>query len=648
MAAAKWSRKLFYFIVLLVVAITALFLMRDTPITFEHVKSRWNSSPVSGLQSKNNRSTTLLQNVTCIFPHVDIFDPNILKLAGLDQKTLKCDNDFLPEITYIDGLTIRVNASKLKGNSSLSSCRYRNITRLPYQDYSVVFSKWSKNFTKDIQLTDEHEFLHVECYGGKKKDEVISKAFYSLVPKRKHLETLYDVRVKKRMVEFKPAETLNIIGVALDGLPRHQMIRAMPKTYKLLTEKLGSFDFSSHGQVADNTFPNFLALLSGNSDTEVKRWWDFKKPEDAFDLLWHDFEKAGYRTLYTEDYPRGAGFYWGKRAFLYPQTSYWNRPLELAMLDEPGFIRRKAACAGPRPVSEYQLEYLTRFLDTFTDKPVAGVTFIINLTHDDSTKAATIDEHIRNFYETLNAKGHLKKSLVMFFSDHGQRWGKIRQTYNGVLESRNPFLILTFPQWFLQKYPELARNLKTNTRRLTTHFDTRQMLIDLLYFRGLEPLPPFRGRHGISLFSEIAANRTCQDASIPSNQCLCGQNIQKFLDTNSTQSRSLGDALLKAVKAKSDPSKCEEYQLGKLLQVGALSLPTAWKGEKKQFIVASVRLTVEPGGAMFEGTVNMNPDTKQTSVASNIERLNMYKGEVECLPTSREQMYCYCKGNKKH
>lgn len=646
LAQGKWS---IFGLLLLLTLVSMLYLLHGTTVSVNKMSI---SSEEFGLHHRTPVSTAApgrpaAPGQACVFPQVDIFDPEILKLAGLDKQTLTCD-DYMPELTYIDGTMIRVNESKVNNETRLSHCKCRSITREPFKDYSVQFSEWSGNFKKFFNLSDEHEFIHVVCYGMKKKDAVISKAFYSLVPKRNHLRELYDIRIKKRKEEFKPKETLSIIGVALDGLPRHQMIRAMPRTYKLLTEKLGSFDFSLHGQLADNTFPNFLGLLSGNQHAQVSKWWNFKnKYEDAFDLIWHDFERAGYRTLYTEDYPKGAGFYWGGRSFLYPQTSYWNRPLELAMLNEPGFIRKKSACAGPRPITEYQFEYLTRFLDTFPDKPVAGVTFIINLTHDDSTKAGTIDAHIEDFYRKLEARGHLQRSVVMFFSDHGQRWGKIRQTYNGVVESRNPFLLLTFPPWFLRKYPDVAKNLKTNTGRLTSHFDTHQMLQDIMYFQGREPTPSFRGSHGTSLFREISADRTCADAGIPDSQCLCGQNVQKFLNTTEPVARTLGDALLQAVKAKSDQVKCAEYKLSKLLQVGVLNVPTASDKEKKRFVAASVRLTVEPGGAMFEGTVTLNLDTKKTSVNSNIERLNMYKGEVECQPTSREQMYCYCKGNLK-
>ena len=588
------------------------------------------------------------QHVECKFPDANPFDQNIVKLAGLNKKTLTCDDYSLHEITFIDDFAIHINSSKVNHTSESIHCRYRNMTRPPYKDNTVMYSKWSENFTDYLHITDEHEFIFVECYSAKNQGEIVSKAFYSLVPKRAHLKKLYDVKLKKREKDVHPKETLNIIAVMLDGLPRHQMIRGMPKTYKFLTEFLKSFDFTMLGQAGEHTLPNLVNLLSPNSYYQTQDWWDFSKPEDVFDLIWHDFERAGYRTLFSEDDPKGAGFYWPftQREFMYPQTSYCNRPLQLAMEDEPGFLWGKKMCAGSRPISEFQLEYLERLLDTFPKDPVAAISIITHITHNDITNAGLIDEHILNFYQRLADKGHLNRSLVMLFSDHGARWGKIRETYNGVLESKNPFLVLTFPPWFIKKYPEIARNLATNTRRLTSHSDTRQMFLDLLYFKGREPTPPYRGRHGLSLFNEIPGNRTCAEADIPSHQCLCGQKIKKFFATNSSTAVTFANALLQAVKKKSDPEKCEEYSLGQVMKVGELNIPTAGESHKKRYLVCRVRITVEPGGAMFEGIISKDKNTKTISVGRNIERLNMYKGEVECQPTSREQMYCYCKGNK--
>ena len=588
------------------------------------------------------------QSAVCNFPDVDPFDPTIVKLAGLDKVYPRCEDEYFPEITYLDGDFIRVNSSMVRNISEFSHCRYRNITRPPYNDNRFVFSEWSKRFTTFVNITDEHEFLVVECFGQKKdKEEVVSKAFYSRVPKRAHLVELYDTLINKRRIEFRPKETLNVIAVMIDGLPRHQMIRAMPKTYRFLIEELKSFDFTMFGQTGSHTFPNLMALLSPYTDIDANAWWSSSKPEDIFELIWHEYERAGYRTLFSEDLPLDGGFYWGKRLFMYPQTSYWNRPLHLAMDSEPGYLHRSKTCAGSRYISEFQLDYLVRFLDTFPKNPVAGMSLISQFTHDDITNAGVIDAHTLSFYKTLAAKGHLKKSVIMFFSDHGARWGDIRKTVNGVVESKNPFVVLTFPPWFLNKYPDIARNLKTNTHRLTSHADTRQMLLDLLYFQGREPPFIHRGRHGVSLFKEIPANRKCADASIPSDQCLCGQRIEKFINPTSLEAKLFADALLETVKNKSNPVKCEKYSLGKILQFGVLSIPTASADSVLRNLVRSVRISVEPGGAMFEGTVTMSRETGTFSVGTTIERLNMYKGEVECMPTSIEQIYCYCKGNNQ-
>ncbi|GFS20431.1 hypothetical protein ElyMa_001570800 [Elysia marginata] len=463
-----------------------------------------NSTRFNGTTSNATKTMVEMNQLSiskeCIFPHVDPFDPSILKISGLQKETLKCGKHPMPEITYIDGLSIQVDPAISDSNSSNIECRYRNITRPPYQDNNVAFSKWSQSFTHYINITDEHEFLEVRCFDRSKKDKVVSKAFYSLVPKKTHLKTLFEAANNKRLREFNPKETLKIIAVGLDGLPRHQMLR--------------------------------------------------------------DFEKSGYRTLYTEDNPRAGAFYWDMKRFLNPQTTYFNRPLQLAMGMEPGFLWKNRLCVGRHSISEYHLDYLTRFLDTFSSDPVVCMTLISDVTHSDITSAKIIDDHMFNFY------------------------------------------------------------------------------------KALEPIPLYRGKHGLSLFQEIPANRTCTEASIPDDECLCGYTVEKYLNVTSQEALTLAQALLSAVKQKSDPKKCKEYRLKEVLQVGAFAQPKVLREVKGRHLACSVRLSVDPGGAIFEGTVTLDPKTNRTVVGNNIERLNMYKGEVECRPTSREQMFCYCKGNK--
>jgi hypothetical protein len=45
----------------------------------------------------------------------------------------------------------------------------------------------------------------------------------------------------------------------------------------------------------------------------------------------------------------------------------------------------------------------------------------------------------------------LNKTVLIFLSDHGIRFGAIRKTSVGKLEERLPFMFLIFPDWFLKK-----------------------------------------------------------------------------------------------------------------------------------------------------------------------------------------------------
>ncbi|GFO11185.1 hypothetical protein PoB_003769000 [Plakobranchus ocellatus] len=489
----------------------------DTNHSFLDLKSKLSHLERTVFNTKQTPPSFLTAK-TCTFPNFDPFDPAIIKIAVGNKTTLRCDLDFMPLLTYIDGRNLKVNTTQVDislGTGNLSHCRYRNITGGPFDYSSVEFSDWSKTFRESVALEEDIEFIEVECFRRKPYNVSISKSYFSLVPRRKHLEKLYNVRLKKRSIEYQPQETLNIVMVGLDGLSRHQFLRAMPGMYTYLTKTLNSFDFTMHGQLGPASLPNLLGLLSGSTLEEVSEWWDFAQPEDAFDLMFKHFENAGYRTLFSENNTKHGAFYWGNRKFLYPQASFWDRPVHLAMRADKGYIRRNGVCLGSRPISEFQLHYLLDLIGTFSDKPAFTFTWIDKVSHDDTPNVGNIEEDLFKFYQTLTATGYLNRTLVILFSDHGQRWGKLRLTPNGYVDSRNPFMMFTFPPWFLKKYPYLANNLRENTRVLTTHLDTHQMLLDLLYFKSKEHPPFYKSRKGLSLFKRLP-DRTCNEAHIPS------------------------------------------------------------------------------------------------------------------------------------
>ena len=94
----------------------------------------------------------------------------------------------------------------------------------------------------------------------------------------------------------------------------------------------------------------------------------------------------------------------------------------------------------------------------FYDLPFFSFTFLTRLTHEhieDASKADALHiDFLKHVHKWLN------NTLLIYFSDHGMRFGRIRQTFIGILEERLPFMFYVFPSWFEAKHPHLIENLK--------------------------------------------------------------------------------------------------------------------------------------------------------------------------------------------
>ena len=99
--------------------------------------------------------------------------------------------------------------------------------------------------------------------------------------------------------------------------------------------------------------------------------------------------------------------------------------------------------------------------------------------------------------------------------DHGTRFGEARTLLQRKLEERLPLFSLTFPPWFLEKYPEISKNIKTNTDRLTSWFDAYATFRNMLSY----PEVPTDLKHGQSLFTEIPSSRRCSQANVADHWC---------------------------------------------------------------------------------------------------------------------------------
>ena len=99
------------------------------------------------------------------------------------------------------------------------------------------------------------------------------------------------------------------------------------------------------------------------------------------------------------------------------------------------------------------------------------------MTHDWVEAGHYMDVPYHQLLSNLFNDDLLKNTLVIFFSDHGFRYGALRQTHTGEVENRLPFIYIHLPEKFNTEYEE---NLRQNQYRLTTPFDIHASLVHLV------------------------------------------------------------------------------------------------------------------------------------------------------------------------
>lgn len=137
-------------------------------------------------------------------------------------------------------------------------------------------------------------------------------------------------------------------------------------------------------------------------------------------------------------------------------------------------------CVGTRLTFDNLLHYTRKVAEQFADDPYFGFFWQASLTHDDVQYPQFGDESYYEFLQYLNDQELLRNTALIFMSDHGMRWGRFRQTYQGRLEDSLPFVFFIFPDWWKQQHPQAWQNIQINARSLTSPFDLHEVLEDIL------------------------------------------------------------------------------------------------------------------------------------------------------------------------
>lgn len=510
---------------------------------------------------------------------------------------------------------------------------------------STIVVKECESFENEVILPTDVEVVMVTC---KQKPKKGKKA--KAKPIYENVHAVLNVEKVRDRIEYNVSlldglsRKLSVLVVGIDSVSRLNFLRAMPKTEKYLRET-GWIDLKGYNKIGDNTFPNLMAILTGQNQWQA---YSKCKPTVAYNLdrcpfLWHNFRNAGYATAYGEDETAINTFNYLKVGFVEPPTDYYLRPYILAT-EKLLKIKKKFGlkyCTGPEASFERIFDYAADFARSFIGLPYFGFFWTTSVSHDNMNGVSSIDVRVASKLKHLGQSGVLNDAMVVFLSDHGMRWGGIRNTFVGWYEERLPFVYLWLPEWFRNEYPEAYPSLRVNRHRLTSPFDLYETLREVISLAGGTSAPASGCTGCQSLFEPVPRERGCDDVGVSAHWCTCTafraaeagdkvakNGVQSFFDHV--------EAIVKGYRDKKGRRLCAKLGLKKLHRADrVVDFANATNVAYFYMIQAT------PGDGKFEVTVRYHENGTYTVSDHEVSRINPYAASAKCLNHGMKQ-YCHC------
>lgn len=376
---------------------------------------------------------------------------------------------------------------------------------------------------------------------------------------------------------------------------------------------------------------------------------------DNCNFIWTALKKYGYHTAYAEDTSLITTFNYKLKGFSKPPTDFYFRPMSLAI--EKSLKRKTKAglnyCVGRRQLGEYIYDYATEFATRFRNLSSFGFFWTNSFSHNSFDIAATMDTTIVKYLKEWQRLGIFEDSIVIFFSDHGERWGPLLKLAQGFLEERLPMFFISVPGWFSQAYPNLVKNLAINQKRLSTPFDVHMTFQHLVSLTD----PSYKIEQALdcpkcqSIFEELPENRTCKDASIPEAWCTCIPF--KTESANSKVVQSIAHLIIQEMnhyyELKNLTSLCSPLQLQEVTHA-----KSHYPGETKSpgpittYVIDFTTKPLTQPKTFFSATADYDKHNKRIQLnVEDISRQSLYEHTAKCTDDKQAKKYCICRNSFK-
>ncbi|XP_063447885.1 uncharacterized protein LOC134727434 [Mytilus trossulus] len=436
--------------------------------------------------------------------------------------------------------------------------------------------------------------------------------------------------VTDKKMDFTITDRLNIMLIMIDSTSRINSLRYFTNTRHYLTETLGAVEMLGYNKLADNTMVNLVPFLTGEFAKNLTCLKSHKGVDNC-SFIWQKYSQNGYLTHFCEDMTFAGTFHYTLHGFKEQPTDYYDRPFYYHY--EKPSINSADTCFHGKSVSETLYKRMYDLAYNLRNERYFSFNIHSRNTHSYLDGLAGIDNLTLDTISKLYENNLLNNTFMALFGEHGLRFGKVGKTFIGHLEERLPMMFLYLPEWFRNKYSNHVTNLKTNSRRLTTHFDMFYTLLDLLNLDKQGPV-----KRGISLFREIPRDRTCGDAYIEQHWCTCNYHLTVM--DNDTVKNTLSNILIKHLNSLladyDKETKCSKLTL--VSEVSSVAVTSKSGKDKDHRIV----IKTEPGNGVFEATLRYQSTSGLYHVKGDIIRLSKYGHNSKCVTGKTLRKICFC------
>ncbi|KAH8333613.1 hypothetical protein KR059_001202, partial [Drosophila kikkawai] len=602
----------------------------------------------NGINETHNKVDRFYVNsAKCQMPYVEPFNAEVMKVYK-PMPFIPCTNKSDLITVHYDSMynqyVLHVNKEVVHeevGQEDIA-CFYQKII---YGRKADVFdSIGSKTqFYQSFLVPVDIEGMLVECRTANEQ-RVLQKDAFVLVQ--------YQKKPKKQHRKSVPDRQASVIMYGIDTVSRTNLRRTMPMVHEFLKSP-GWYEMMGYNKVADNSFPNIFAMLTGYSPETAKAQvcdTDIDGCLDKIPFIWKEMREAGYLTAYAEDEEIANTFTYMKPGFSVKPTDYYFRPFLVALENHTevkyceGCLMKY--CLGRRLANSYIYDYCRQFMQRFVaERPVWGMFWSNHFSHDNVFMLSAMEHKVLTDLLNFERDGAFEHTIMIFFSDHGARFGPLMHMKEAFLEERLPIMFIYLPPWFREKYPMYVRALELNQHRLSSNFDLYNTLKHILKIDGKADGWSYDCPQCQSLLLPLPENRSCSQAGITEPYCTC-HKYEEVRETDWTRRMAIHvvERINQYLWQHNMQERCSNLTLRVVnateQRVDNLDGDTNLTGGPRHY---HTKFQVHQNLGEFFATTLYDRETEALELnVELISRTNMYGNDSECVRNKIVKLYCIC------